>query len=305
MEGMNVHILEMPLDFGASRHGSDMGPSAIRLAGIRERLESLGHRTVKQESPVRILSQEYADPGNPRAKYLAPIRRACEALADEVEAAVAEGAFPLVLGGDHSVALGSLAGMGAWARREGRRLGVLYVDAHGDFNTPETSPTGNVHGQCLAASCGLGLPELVDLHAPGAKVDPKDVCFVGTRDLDPGERELMKKSGVTVFTMSDVERLGFPTVVRQVSDFFRRHSDAVHVSFDMDVLDPMFAPGTGIPLPAGLTNREALLLMEEMADTGLVRSAEIVEVNPVLDVRNQTAVLAVSLAARLLGEKIF
>ena len=165
---------------------------------------------------------------------------------------------------------------------------MLYVDAHGDFNTPETSPSGNIHGQCLAASCGYGLPELVDLHVPGRKADPTAVCFVGTRDLDPGERELMREAGVTVFSMSEIDRRG---------------ADAVHVSFDMDVLDPMFAPGTGIPLPAGLSNREALLLMEEMAATGLVRSAEIVEVNPVLDVRNQTAVLAVALAARLLGER--
>ena len=182
---------------------------------------------------------------------------------------------------------------------------MLYVDAHGDFNTPETSPSGNIHGQCLAAACGLGLPELVDLHGPGRKVDPRDVCFVGTRDLDPGERELMRRSNVTVFSMSDIDRNGFPEIVRRVSAFFAGRVDRVHVSFDMDVLDPMFAPGTGIPLPAGLTNREALLLMESMAEGGLVRSAEIVEVNPVLDVRNQTAVLAASLAARLLGERIY
>jgi len=302
---MNIHVLEMPIDFGASRHGSDMGPSAIRLAGLRARLESIGHRTEKFEAPVRIPSQEYVDPGNPKAKYLGPISEACSVLASEVERAAVAGAFPLVLGGDHSVALGSLAGMGAYARRTGERLGVLYVDAHGDFNTPETSPSGNIHGQCLAAACGYGLPELVDLHAPGRKVDPERVCFVGVRDLDPGERALMREAGVTVFTMSDIDRQGFPAVVRQVADFFREKADLVHVSFDMDVLDPMFAPGTGIPLAAGLTNREALLLMEEMSETGLVRSAELVEVNPVLDVRNQTAVLAVALAARLLGEKIY
>ncbi len=302
---MNVHVLEMPIDFGASRHGSDMGPSAMRLAGLRGKLEALGHVPEKFECPVQIPSQEYASPGNPRAKYLEPIRAVSEALAAEVESAAEMGAFPLVLGGDHSVALGSLAGMGAFARRAGKRLGVLYVDAHGDFNTPDTSPSGNIHGQCLAASCGLGLPDLVDLHVPGRKVDPANVCFVGTRDLDPGERDLMRSAGVTVFSMSDIDRQGFPAILRQVVAFFRDRADLVHVSFDMDVLDPMFAPGTGIPLPAGLTNREALLLMEEMADTGLVRSAEIVEVNPVLDVRNQTAVLAVALAARLLGEKIY
>ncbi len=302
---MNIHSLEMPLDFGASRHGADMGPSAIRLAGIRERLESLGHRTVRFEAPVTIQPQEYVEAGDPHAKYLAPIRDACAALAGEVEAAAASGGFPLVLGGDHSIVLGTLAGMGAVAKANGQRLGVLYVDAHGDFNTPETSPSGNIHGECLAASCGLGLPELVNLHNPGPKVDPKNVCFVGLRDLDPGERRLMREAGVTVLSMSDIDRHGFPAITRRVTDFFRGRVDFVHVSFDMDVLDPMFAPGTGIPLAAGLTNREALLLMEEMADTNLVRSAEIVEVNPVLDVRNQTAVLAVALAARLLGEKIY
>ena len=302
---MNIRVLEMPLDFGASRHGSDMGPSAIRLAGLRERLESLGHKTVRYGSPVQINPQECEEAGNPKAKYLEPIVRACEALAREVEDAASAGDFPLVLGGDHSIALGSLAGMGAYARAAGKRIGVLYVDAHGDFNTPETSPTGNIHGECLAASCGYGLDRLVNLHIDGVKVDPRNVCFVGSRDLDPGERTLMKEAGCTVFTMSDIDRLGFPSVLKSVTAFFRSRVDFVHVSFDMDVLDPMFAPGTGIPLPAGLTNREALLLMEEMADTGLVRSAEIVEVNPVLDVRNQTAVLAVALAARLLGEKIF
>ncbi len=302
---MNIHILEMPLDFGANRHGSDMGPSAIRLAGLRERLGAIGHQAVRFEAPVAIQPQEFAEVGDPHAKYLSPITAACEVLAREVESVAETGDFPLVLGGDHSIALGSLAGMGAWAQQAGKRLGVLYVDAHGDFNTPETSPSGNIHGECLAASCGYGLPELVDLHHPGRKGDPRNVCFVGLRDLDPGERRLMKEAGVTAFTMSDIDRLGFPAVLQSVVAFFRTRADLVHVSFDMDVLDPMFAPGTGIPLPAGLTNREALLLMEEMADTGLVRSAEIVEVNPVLDIRNQTAVLAVALAARLLGEKIY
>lgn len=295
----------MPLDFGASRHGSDMGPSAIRLAGIREKIESLGHETTRHVSPVKIQPQEYVEMGNPGAKYLRPIKRACEALARQVDTSISEGAFPLVLGGDHSIALGSIAGASAYAKRMGLRLGVLYVDAHGDFNTHETTPTGNIHGECLAASCGYGLPELVDLYRPGRKADPANVCFVGTRDLDRGERELMKSAGVRVYSVSDIDRMGFPAVLGAVREFFARRADIVHISFDMDVLDPMYAPGTGIPLPAGLTNREALLLMEEMSLSGLVRSAEIVEVNPVLDVRNQTAVLAVELAARLLGERIY
>ncbi len=294
----------MPLDFGASRHGSDMGPSAIRLAGIKEKLESIGHTTYVHTDIFKATAQEYEKPGNPNAKYLKPIVKACNKLASEVEIISSEGDFPLVLGGDHSIVLGSLAGLSATAKKAGKSLGVLYVDAHGDFNTAETSPTGNIHGECLAASAGLGLPELTNLYYEGQKVDPKNICFVGSRDLDPGERLLMKKAGVTVFTMSDIDRHGFPYIVKKVLEFFKK-VDIVHVSFDMDVLDPMFAPGTGIPLPGGLTNREALLLMEEMADTGKVKSAEIVEVNPILDVRNQTAILAVNLAARLLGEKLY
>lgn len=302
---MNIQIIEMPLDFGASRHGSDMGPSAIRLAGIREKLEGLGHKVTKYSCPVQIDEKDYEKVGNPKAKFLEPIEKATTALAKEVDNAARSQEFPLVLGGDHSVALGSIAGIAAAAKIAGKKLGVLYVDAHGDFNTPETSPTGNIHGECLAASCGYGLPDLTNLYYEGVKVDPKNVCFVGCRDLDPGEKEVMKKAGVTVFTMSDIDRQGFAAVLKKVIVFFKSRCDWIHVSFDMDVLDPMFAPGTGIPLPAGLNNREALLLMEEIAETGMVKSAEIVEVNPVLDVRNQTAILAVQLAARLLGDRIY
>ena len=302
---MNVHILEMPLDFGASRHGSDMGPSAIRLAGIKERLESLNHKTFEHADIFRPQPQEYEQVGNPKAKYLKPIVNACTKLAGKVENISDKGDFPLVLGGDHSIVLGTLAGMAASAKKQNKEIAVLYVDAHGDFNDQNTSPSGNIHGECLAASAGIGLPELTNLYFEGQKINPKNICFVGCRDLDPGEKILMKNAGVTVFTMSDIDRHGFPEIVRKVLDFFESHGDWIHVSFDMDVLDPMFAPGTGIPLPGGLTNREALLLMEEIATTGKVKSAEIVEVNPILDVRNQTAILAVSLAARLLGETLY
>ncbi len=302
---MNIHILEMPIDYGASRHGADMGPSAIRLAGIKERLESLGHKTVRYFSPMQINPQELEEVGNPKAKYLNPIVKANEQLATEVEMAADEGDFPLILGGDHSIVMGSLAGLAASYSKQNKELGVLYVDAHGDFNTAETSESGNIHGQCLAASCGYGIPELVNLYHEGQKIDPHNVCYVGCRDLDKEERALMKKAGVTVFTMTDIDRQGFSEVVRQVIKFFKRRVDTVHVSFDMDCLDPMYAPGTGYQLPGGMTNREALLLMEEMCDTGLVHSAEIVEVNPVLDVRNMTAAFAVDLTARLLGEKLY
>ncbi len=303
---MNVHIMEVPLDFGGRRHGSDMGPSAIRLAGIRDKLESLGHTVIRVENDFGIESQEYADIGdNPKAKYLKPIVKACTNVAKEVESIADAGDFPLLLGGDHSIVLGSLAGLSASYKKNNLRLGVLYVDAHGDFNTDETSPTGNIHGECLAASAGYGLSELVNLYKDGRKIDPKNICFVGLRDLDPGEKLLMHEAGVTAFTVSDIDRMGFSEIVKKVKLFFKTHCDVVHISFDMDAFDPSFAPGTGVPVPGGLNYREGLLLMEEMCSLKMVNSMEIVEVNPILDVRNQTAAMAVSLAARLLGETLY
>ena len=303
---MNVHILEMPLDYGGRRHGSDMGPSAIRLAGLREKIESLGHNVFVNKKGFNIVAQEYADAGsNPKAKYLDAIVDACTDLAREVEAVSDTGDFPLVLGGDHSIALGTLAGLGASYKKSGKKLGVLYVDAHGDFNTAETSSTGNIHGECMAASAGYGLERLVNLYYEGRKVDPKNICYVGIRDLDPGEKKLMHEAGVTVFTISDIDRMGFSEIIKKVKVFFKTHCDTVHISFDMDSLDPSIAPCTGVPVPGGLSYREALLLMEDMSSLGMVRSMEIVEVNPILDVRNDTAAMAVALAARILGEKLF
>lgn len=302
---MNVRILEMPLDFGASRHGSDMGPSAIRLAGLREMITRLGHNPVKCFSPMELHPQEYETADDIKVKYLKPIVKACTQLASQVDEAASAGDFPLVLGGDHSIVLGSLAGLASAYRKTEKKLGVLYVDAHGDFNTPETSPSGNIHGMCLSGSCGIGPDELTNLYYKGRKVDPVNVCYVGLRDIDDGERELMKAAGVTAFTMTDIERHGFAAIAKKVVTFFRSHADVVHVSFDMDVIDPMFAPGVGIQVPGGLNYREALFLMEEIANTGLVHSADIVEVNPVLDVRNQTARMAVELLGRLLGDRIY
>ena len=303
---MNVHILEVPLDYGGRRHGSDMGPSAIRLAGIRDKIESLGHKVFVDKDPVHTVPQEYAEIGdNPKAKYLKPIVESCTEMAQRVESIVDKGDFPLILGGDHSIVMGSLAGLASSYQKNNLRLGVLYVDAHGDFNTPETSPTGNIHGECLAASAGYGLSELVNLYHEGRKVDPANICFVGCRDLDEGEKVLMHEAGVTVFTMSDIDRIGFSEVVKKIKLFFKTHCDVIHISFDMDSLDPSIAPGTGVPVPGGLVYREGLLLMEEMSTLNMVNSMEIVEVNPILDIRNDTASMAVALAARLLGEKLY
>jgi len=305
MRFMNIHILEMPLDFGGNRHGSDMGPSAIRLAGLKERLLSLGHATKKYFSPIELHPQEYEEQGDPEARYLKPIVLACNQLAIQVETALKTGAFPLVLGGDHSISLGTLAGLSSACKEDGKEAGVLYVDAHGDFNTTETSPSGNIHGMCMGASCGYGIPELVNLYDNGRKINPKNVCYIGLRDIDEGEKLLMKEAGVTAFTMSDIDRHGFSNILKKILVFFKTRVDLVHISFDMDVIDPMFAPGVGVPLAGGLNYREALLLMEEMCSLGMVQSAEFVEVNPVLDVRNQTAAMAVELIARLLGHTIY
>jgi arginase len=296
-----VRVIELPLDFGASRRGSDMGPSAMRLAGLKPALIAAGHQPTESFPGIAVPAQEFVEEGDKSVKFMAPIAAACAELAVRVEAAVDEGAFPLVLGGDHSIAIGTLAGLGAAYAKRGLRWGVLWVDAHGDFNTPATSPSGNVHGMSLAVACGYGHPDLVDLHAAGRKLDPAKVALIGVRDLDELEKPNMRAAGLTVFTMTEVDRLGISEAVRRVVAFFKERVDALHVSVDMDVMDPMIAPGVGIPLPGGFSYREVLLLAEELAASSLLRSAELVEVNPVLDVRNQTAHMAVEIAARLLG----
>jgi arginase len=248
---------------------------------------------------------EFADEGDPRAKFLSPITAACEKLAEETERALAEGCFPLVLGGDHSISIGSLSGLGAFYKKKGLRWGCLWVDAHGDFNTPETTPSGNIHGMILAAACGYGLPELTGLYGNFTKLNPAHTALVGVRDLDSREKTLMKEAGLTVFTMTDVDRLGIAETCSRLISFFAGKVDRLHVSVDMDVMDPAIAPGVGIPLSGGFSHLEALLLAEELAASGLVGSADIVEVNPVLDVRNRTARMAVEIAGRLLGGKIY
>jgi len=303
---MKVRIIELPLDFGANRRGSDMGPSAMRLAGLKEELLALSHEPEECLPGISVPPQEFAEEGDGDAKFLAPIAAACAELAARAEAAVDGGAVPrVIIGGEDSIAIVTLAGLGAAYRKRGLRWGVLWVDAHGDFNTSATTPSGNIHGMSLAASCGYGRKELAELYGAFPKVDPRNVVLVGTRDLDPGERTNMREAGVTVFTMTDVDRLGMAEAARRALSFLMERVDALHVSVDMDAMDPMIAPGVGIPLPGGFSYREVLLLAEEIAASGLLRSVEIVEVNPVLDVRNQTARMAVEIVGRLLGSTIF
>jgi arginase len=294
-----VAVIGAALDLGSGRRGVDMGPSAMRYAGLEPRLEQIGRRCVdwgNVEAPV----PEALSVGDERTRFLAQILETCERVADLVERADAEGYLPLVLGGDHSVALGSAAGL---ARSRGARGGVLWLDAHGDLNRPETSPSGNVHGMVLAAMVGLGGPVFERPAWRLPVVDPARFALVGVRSLDDGERSLVRELGAKVFTMSEVDRLGVERVVRE-SLAHVAGPGFVLVSLDMDVLDPDVAPGVGTPVRGGLSYREAHLALELVAESGLIDALEVVEVNPILDRENETAKLAVELVASGLGARI-
>lgn len=296
----DLGILGVPMDLGQGRRGVDMGPSAMRYGRLQEVLEGLGHR-VHDYGDVRVPvveSLRHAQHELGGMGYLEAIRAVC---LDTIEALneMPTDLFPIVLGGDHSIAMGSVTGVS-----RGGRIGVIWVDAHADFNTPETSPSGNIHGMPLAHLCGLGDPRLVNLGHPGAKVRPEDLVLIGIRSLDPGEVRMLHERGVTVFTMKEVDVQGIPAIARQVAEKFAGFSK-VHLSLDADVLDPEIAPGVGTPVPGGLTYREAHLLMELLADARIVTSLDMVEVNPILDIANRTAKIMVELASSLLGKKIY
>jgi len=293
-----VAVIGAGLDLGAGRRGVDMGPSAIRYAGLDDRIADLGRRC-EDWGDVETAVAEATSVGDERVRYLRDIKAACERIAGRVARAAEDGYLPLVLGGDHSVALGTLGGL-AQARGPG---GVLWLDAHGDLNRPETSPTGNVHGMPLAAAMGLAGPEFESDAYPLPAVDPERVALVGVRSLDPGEQELLAELDTRVFTMSDVDRFGVEAAMREALDHVAGDG-FVHVSLDMDVLDPDVAPGVGTPVRGGFSYREAHLAMELVAESGLVGSLEVVEVNPILDRQNQTAKLAVELVASALGARI-
>jgi arginase len=293
-----IAIIGAALDLGAGRRGVDMGPSAIRYAGLEARIRSL-HRECRDLGNVQTAVAEAAPVGDTRMRYLREILTACERVADKVAAAGEGGRMPLVLGGDHSVALGTLGGL---ARGSGPG-GVLWVDAHGDLNRPETSPSGNVHGMVLAAAMGLGGPAFEAEGIPFPSVDPSRAALVGVRSLDDGERGLLRDLNAAVFTMSDIDRLG---IEHAITESLAKIDGPgfVHVSLDMDALDPDVAPGVGTPVRGGLSYREAHLAMELVAESGLMGSLEVVEVNPILDRENETAKLAVELVASALGARI-
>jgi len=294
-----IAVIGAALDLGQGRRGVDMGPSAIRYAGLEERLTSLGF-VVRDHGNVETAVPEATALQDERARFLPEIKRTCERIAAKVVEAVDRGTTPLVLGGDHSVALGTLGGL---ASSYGAG-GGLWIDAHSDINTPETSPSGNVHGMALGAALGLGGDAFASDSWPLPAVDPKRVALVGVRQLDDGERQLLRDAGVRVFTMSEIDRIGVERAMHEALDRVAG-PNFVHVSLDLDALDPEIAPGVGTPVRGGLTYREAHLALELVAESGLPGSLEVVEVNPILDRENTTALTAVELVASALGKTIF
>ncbi len=299
-----IRVIGVPLDMGASRRGVDMGPSAVRVAGLEARLEALGHR-VTDGGNIRVEIAETQAPGSDNARYLQPIAETCTRTAEAVFKTLEEGMTPLVLGGDHSLAAGSVSGVAEYYRRQGQKIGVLWIDAHSDINTPETSPSGNVHGMPLAALLGLGPDLLGNLYGYSPKIAPDNAVLIGVRDIDSAERENIRRAGVAeVYTMRDIDERGMRAVMEEALRAAGRGTAGYHVSLDMDWIDPEDAPGVGTPVRGGATYREAHLAMEIIADHGRLLSFEIVEVNPVIDEHNRTADLAVELACSAFGKKI-
>jgi arginase len=291
------------MDLGSGRRGVDMGPSAIRIAGLGRELRALGH-TVIDEGDIELRNMEQLRIGDPHARYLSEIIHANRVLAETVRRVMRKGHFPLVLGGDHSIAAGTVSGVAAFARSRGRRVGLLWVDAHSDINTPATSPSGNVHGMPLAALLGLGPRGLAGLGGRFRKVDPAQVAMVGIRSVDEGERAHLRRLGVHVYTMADVDRHGIHIVMEKAIADVTKGTGFLHVSFDLDAVDPSLAPGVGTPVKGGLDYREAHLVMESLAATGMMTSLEMVEVNPILDDRNRSAEFAVELVQSAFGKQI-
>jgi arginase len=299
-----IRVIGVPLDMGASRRGVDMGPSAMRVAGLEARLEKLGHQ-VTDGGNIRVEIAETQSHGTDSARYLAEIAETCTRTAEAVVKTLEEGMTPLVLGGDHSLAAGSISGVAEFYRRQGQKIGVIWIDAHSDINTPETSPSGNVHGMPLAALLGLGPEPLANIFGYAPKISAENTVLVGVRDIDAAERENIRRAGVThVYTMRDMDERGMRAVMEEALHAASEGTAGYHVSLDMDWIDPEDAPGVGTPVRGGATYREAHLAMEILADHGRLLSFEIVEVNPILDEHNRTADLAVELACSAFGKKI-
>jgi arginase len=299
-----IRVLGVPLDMGASRRGVDMGPSAMRVAGLEARLEALGHQ-VTDGGNIRVEIAETQALGSKSARYLKQIAETCEHTAEAVVKTLGDGMTPLLLGGDHSLAAGSVSGVAEFYRRQDQKIGVIWIDAHTDINTPESSLSGNVHGMPLAALLGLGPERLANLFDYSPKIAPQNTVLIGVRDIDTAERENLRRAGVTeVYTMREIDERGMRVVMEKALRAAGKRTAGYHVSLDMDWIDPEDAPGVGTPVRGGATYREAHLAMEIIADHGKMLSMEIVEVNPVIDEHNRTADLAVELACSAFGKKI-
>jgi arginase len=298
-----IRVIGVPLDLGQSRRGVDMGPSAVRVAGLEARLEELGHQ-VEDGGNVLVAIPEQKKEGDASAKYLKEITATCTKLADLVLKTLEAGKVPLCLGGDHSMAAGTVSGVAEFYRRQQQRIGLIWIDAHTDINTPESSPSGNVHGMPLAALMGLWHSDLGNIYGFSPKVNPENCVLVGVRDIDAVEKENVRRAGIGVFTMRDIDERGMRTVMEEALRIAGRGTAGYHISLDMDWVDPEDAPGVGTPVRGGATYREAHLAMEIIADHSRMLSMEIVEVNPVIDEHNRTANLAVELALSAFGKKI-
>lgn len=294
-----ISIIGMPMDLGQGRRGVDMGPSAIRYAALQQIIRDLGFE-IEDLGDVAVPSPESLDIRDQNLKYLHEITQVCEELANRVSNVIERKRFPLVLGGDHSIAIGTVAG----AAKHYNNMGLIWYDAHGDLNTGETSPSGNIHGMSLAASLGVGHPLLTRLGGFAPKVRPENVVLVGARELDLGEQQLIRDLGIKVFTMHEIDRLGMARVMEETIKIVSKGTDGVHLSLDLDGLDPSDCPGVGTPVPGGISYRESHLAMEMLASSGILTSAEFVEVNPILDQSNLTAKVAVALISSMLGKKI-
>jgi arginase len=298
-----VRIIGVPMDLGQSRRGVDMGPSALRSAGLQAAIKKLG-LIVEDLGNVEVKQPEEMPIGEKRAKYLQEIAETCADIAKTVDKALQEGFLPLVLGGDHSIAAGVAAGDSNFYRQQKKDIGYIWLDAHGDMNTPDSSPSGNVHGMPLASIMGYGAPELSELLGFKPKAEAGNIVIVGARDLDSHERKIAKKSGVHVFTMRDIDERGMREVMSDAIKYAMDDTAGIAVSLDMDFVDPADAPGVGTPVRGGVTYREAHLAMEMIADSEAMVSLEVVEINPILDEHNRTALLGVELVLSALGQKI-
>lgn len=301
----NIRIVGIPMDLGQERRGVDMGPSAVRYAGLMERLQTLGYTVqdagnilVPDRDQAQVQAHEWIETSCGGMRHLPEVVAACRRIYEVAKECAATPEIPIFLGGDHSMAIGTVGGSASSGP-----LGLIWIDAHGDFNTPETSPSGSIHGMPVAALTGRGCEDLVNLGHEGPKMQPENIVMIGVRDLDPGERAALLSSGIHVYTMREIDELGMGTVARQTLDHLRA-LPRLHISLDMDSIDPGVTPGVGTPVPGGMSFREAHLLMEILAESGKVDAVDVVEINPILDHGNATAEMAVALVASLLGQRI-